>query len=240
MLAGLSALELGRLRMSVGYGGHRKGRPLSPVEVGSRIREARRQGASLEDCAKAIQLAGTGHIGRFLRILELPDDLSHLVDWGSGKDFIGFTSAVELVRFHDADDQRAVAQAILSERLNSKEVRQVAQLRERSGRSIDECLKEILGMRPTIERRYVFIGSNAAESVDGLRKLSQMARDEILRNGIAHIDLQGATGRLGTKLFTLVGDDSFNQSMQAIGKENIEALLRTHISEALQNVTPGC
>ena len=94
MLAGLTALELGRLRMSVGYGTHKRGRPLSPIEVGLLLRKARDEGASLQDCARAIQLDGTGHIGRFLRILELPDDLRHLVDWGAGNYFIFFTSAV--------------------------------------------------------------------------------------------------------------------------------------------------
>ena len=122
MLAGLSALELGRLRMSVGYGTHKKGRPLSPIEVGLLLQRARSEGVSLEECAKAIQLDGTGHIGRFLRILDLPNDIQHLVDWGSGKNFIGFTSAVELAKLKDATAQRAVAQALLSNGLSSKEV----------------------------------------------------------------------------------------------------------------------
>ena len=88
MLAGLTALELGRLRMSVGYGTHKKGRPLSPVEVGSLLQKARAEGVSLEECARAIQLDGTGHIGRFLRILDLPNHIQHLIDWGSGKNFV--------------------------------------------------------------------------------------------------------------------------------------------------------
>ena len=44
MLAGLSALELGYLRMSAGYGTHKKGRPLSPVEVGKLIRQIKKSG----------------------------------------------------------------------------------------------------------------------------------------------------------------------------------------------------
>jgi len=41
MLADLTALELGYLRMSVGYGTHKKGRPLSPVEVGKLIQRVK-------------------------------------------------------------------------------------------------------------------------------------------------------------------------------------------------------
>ena len=77
--------------MSVGYGRHKKRRPLSPIEVGTLLRAAREQGTSLEDCARAMHLDGTGHIGRFLRVLNLPDDLHHMVDWGASKNSIGFS-----------------------------------------------------------------------------------------------------------------------------------------------------
>ena len=239
MLAGLSALDLGRLRMSVGYGTHRKGRPLSPIEVGLLLRKARDAGVSLDDCAKAIQLNGTGHIGRFLRILDLPEDLLHLVDWGAGKRFIGFTAAVELAKVQNAREQYLIAEAILSDALNSKEVRQVAQLRERSGRAVETCIDEVLRMRPTIEQRYVFVGSVAEERVAELDQLTQAARDAILESGIEQLGLYGATGRLGPRFFTLVGTERFNASMQAVGKGNIEARLRAHISETVGHGATG-
>ena len=130
MLADLSALELGRLQMSVGYGTHKKGRPLSPIEVGKLIRRVKESGVSTEDCAKAINLDKSG-IGRFLRILDLPEDVQHLVSWGTQKESIGFSAAAQLGRFKDAEDQHAVVDAILSEGLNSKEIGQVAQLKIR-------------------------------------------------------------------------------------------------------------
>ena len=240
MLAALSALELGRLRMSVGYGTHKKGRPLSPIEVGSLIQKARFEGVSLEECASQIQLDGTGHIGRFLRILNLPDDIRHLIDWGSGKDFVGFTSAVELAKLKDVADQRAVAKAVLSDGLTSKEVRQVAQLRGRSERAIEACLTEVIGMRPRIEKRYVFVGSIASENVEALGRLTQAVRDAILASGIEELGLQSVTGRLGARFFTLVGRGRFDASMREVGKENIEARLRSHISEAVENAAPRC
>lgn len=240
MLAVLSALELGRLRMSVGYGTHKKGRPLSPIEVGSLLQRACSEGVSLEECAKAIQLDGTGHIGRFLRILDLPNDIRHLVDWGSGKNFIGFTSAVELAKLKNTSDQRAVAEALLLNGLSSKEVRQVVQLRGRSARAIEACLQEVLDMRPKIERRFVFVGSVISEDVETLEKLTQTVRDAILASGIEDVGLRSAAGRLGSRFFTLVGNERFDTSMREIGKENIEARLRAHISEAIKNGAPIC
>ena len=241
MLAGLSPLELGRLRMSVGYGTHKKGRPLSPVEVGLLLDQAREAGVPLKDCAHAINLDGTGHIGRFLRILKLPQDIQHLIDWGSGKAAISFSSAVGLVQFQDTDDQHVVAGSILEDGLNSREVRQVAQLRMRSRRTVHECLKEVLGMRPTIERRYVFIGSVVDRNIEAtLSNLTQAERDSILNSCIEYFDIRGASGRLGKRFFTLVGDERFNASMSDIGKENIEDQFRSHIAKAVENAGYCC
>ena len=113
------------------------------------LRRARDAGTTLRDCADAISLSGTGHIGRFLRILALPCDLQHLISWGSPKDAIGFSCAVELVKLQVADDQRVVANTILSEGLNSKEVRQVGQLRART--------------RPQRRRMHTGSGGHAAD-----------------------------------------------------------------------------
>ena len=241
MLPGLNALELGRLRLSVGYGTHKKGRPLSPVEVGLLLRQARDAGVALRDCAKAIQLNGTGHIGRFIRILELPQDILHLVDWGHPGDGIAFSCAVEMTSLGSDDDKRAVAQSILAHGLDSKEVRQVSQLRTRSGRPVGECVKEILEMRPTIEKRYVFIGAVTEERlVDALGKLTQRERDAILVSGIEGLELSGGSGRLGQRFFTLVGDERFDAAMERVGKDNIETRLLAQTGEAISDAAAHC
>ena len=131
-------------------------------------------------------------------------------------------------------DQRTLIGLILAHCLNSKEVRQVVQLRIRSGRAIGSCVAEIIGMRPTIERRYVFIGSVGEANVENaLERLTQAERNSILERGIDNICLQGATGRLGERFFTIVGEEAFERSMNRVGKGNIEARLRTHISESI-------
>ena len=233
-MLGLTALELGRLRMSVGYGTHKKNRPLSPIEVGRLLCRARDAGLSLKECADEIHLDGTGHIGRFLRILDLDKEIQHLISWGGSKDAIGFSSAFELARIQSADNQRIVAESILENSLKSKEVRQVVQLHERSGRSIRECLKEVLGMRTVVERRYVFIGSITEQQIEGrLAELTQIQRNSVLKVAIEELSLQGAVGRLGQRIFTLVGGERFNTSMNKIGKGNLEAQFRAQIEKAI-------
>ena len=91
-------------------------------------------------------------------------------------------------------------------------------------------------MRPIIDKRYVFIGSLVDQNVEkALLELTQMERDSILKLGIEHLGFKGVSGRLGNRFFTLVGNESFNESMKDIGKENIEARLRSHIAEFIQN-----
>ncbi|MYA66633.1 MAG: hypothetical protein F4Y22_05100 [Gammaproteobacteria bacterium] len=190
---------------------------------------------SLQDCAKAIQLDGVGHIGRFLTILNLPEDLRHLVGWGADKSFLGFTAAFELTKLNDDKEQRIVAEAIMSDGLTSKEVRQIAQLRNRSEKTIRECLNEVLGMRKQVTKRFVFVGSMSTESESILAQKTQSARDSILTSAIVNLGIRSATGRLGPKLFTLVGNEDFNASMLEIGKENIEARIRALVAKALEN-----
>lgn len=219
--------------MSVGYGGHKKGRLLSPIEVALLIQQARRAGASLEDCAKAIDLGGST-IGRFLQLLDLPEDLRHMVAWGSPKDALGFSAALGLTRFR-GEEQRSVARSILSDGLTSKEVQQVAQLRKRSKKALDECIKEVLGMRPVVEKRYVFIGTVADSDIAAkLASLTQANRDAILQDSIDALGLAGASGRMGKSLFTLVGNDLFYGEMRKIGSENLEAKIISQIQRNIE------
>ena len=237
MLNGLSALELGRLRVSVGYGTHKIGRPLTPVEVAELIDRARSSGNSLGDCAREIRIDETG-LSRFLRLLNLPEDVRHLVDWGGGNGVLGFSQAVELLRIRNSDDLRTIATAVLEHDLNSKETRQVAQLLERSGRPPEDVVNEVIGMRSVIERRYVFIGSVTGSSLSAaLENCTQREKDALLMSAIESLGLSGATGRLGTKLFTLVGDKQFGLSMSKIGKDHLERRLCVAICEGLEDAT---
>ena len=221
--------------MSVGYGTHKKGRPLSPVEVGKLIRQAKEAGVSTEDCAKAINLDKTG-IGRFLRLLDLPENVQHLVSWGAQKDSIGFSVAAQLARFEDTEDQHAVIETILTDGLSRKEIEQVLQLKNRSGRKIGECLKEVLGMRPVIEKRHVFIGMIDDQDLEvTLSGLTQAQRDSILQSSIQALDLAEVSGRLGKNTLTLVGSHCLGTYIRNIGADNLEAQLIAQIQKGIND-----
>ena len=93
-------------------------------------------------------------------------------------------------------------------------------------------------MRPVVERRYVFIGSVIDKSLsEALKKRSQREKDSLLHAAMAKLELAGASGRLGTSRFTLVGDEQFGSSMSKIGKERLEGLLCSTIAKELDDAT---
>lgn len=202
---------------------------MSPIEVGSAIQTALRRGATIKECATELHFAGTGHIGRFIRILDLPSDLQHLVDWGAENGTISFTAATELVSLGNETDQRTVANAILAKGLTSKEVRQVAQLRRRTKRQIESCISEALGMRTVVDRRYVFLGSVGQACGAKLTEMSQANRNRLITAATEELGIVSAVGRLGAEFFTLVGGEEFHTEMKRIGKQRLEQKVRSII-----------
>ena len=87
-------------------------------------------------------------------------------------------------------------------------------------------------MRPTVNRHYVFIGAVADRKVEAvLGQMQQAERDAFLRTSLEALDLREASGRLGEKFFTLVGDERLNGKLAKQGKETIEARLRQYLTE---------
>ena len=239
MLAGLDALELGRLRLSVGYGTHKKGRPYSPVEVGLRIGRARAAGDSVEVCARELRLDESG-IGRFLSLQGLPDDIRHLVDWGSGKGVVSFSCATEIVRIKDCEDQRTVANAVLAHRLTSKEVRQVVQLLKRSAQSAEHAVEEVIDMRPIVVKRFVYLGTVRGDSlIRSLKGKTQRERDAVLESAIAALNLNAVSGRLGLRQFALVGDDRLGQVLADMEGDELEERLCAVLEQEALYVDSG-
>jgi len=158
----------------------------------------------------------------------------HLIDWGKTEDAsLGFTAATELARLATSEDQEAVANAALKHKLSSAEVRQIVQLRMRSGRSIQECIANGLKMRPEIETRHVFVGAVLNEKVRAkLAATLQAARNAAMAQILAQKfpDLK-ATGRLAADRFTLVGRDELGARIR--NGEKLEAEINRELEGVL-------
>lgn len=161
-----------------------------------------------------------------------------MIGWGSSRDSVGFSSAIELTRLQNPEEQRTLVSSILTDRLNSKEIRYVVQLRKRSDKPIEKCIEEVMAMRPIIERRYILVGTIKDQKVEKLlATLNQIDRDKLLRLCVERLELSGVLGRLGVQSFTLIGDKNFNDIIKKIGKNEIETQLQIQILEVIENVT---
>lgn len=216
-MKGLSAHEARLLILSVGT--HRSHRPLSPVEVAKFMKRALNMGETRKTLADRLLLDDSSIIGRFIRLLSLPVQVQHLIGWGSNPDTISFTAASDIARLGCPEEQSHLAKMALENQFNKSEILQCVQLRQRSKRSIEDCIKAVLDQRPIIERRHVIIGELKPENLkDKLKEMSQLERDNLLESALdeygPNVPRLGA--KLGNGYFLLVGDDQFHAEITSL------------------------
>ena len=211
-MKGLSAENQRDLILTVGT--HKQERPLSPIEVAKLLDTAIKSGTKVEEISGEILLDST-MMHRFLRLLKLSTEISYLVGWG-GKSRISFSTASEIARLITSEEQEIVARATLEHELSKREVIQIIENRSKFSKPINECIEEILKMRPRIVRRYLFIGAiKSPELQNKLRKMSQKERDILFDNVVTlNIpDLTSWDGSLGTTRFTLIGNEDLDKAL---------------------------
>lgn len=222
------------LILSVGT--HKGKRPLSPIEVAEGFLKAENSGMTDQELADLIQLRYPTMIGRFKRLLNLPADLRHLVDWGSSSSTVSFTAASEIARL-DPANQGPVIRSVLERGLNKNEVMQIVQIKNRSRKDISECIEDVIKLRPKITRRHVFVGALTDEELkDRLDNLTQAVRDSILssamKNNIpARIKW---SGRLGKSQFSVVGGENLAEYLNSL-KPNFEQVINNWLVDEVKN-----
>ena len=177
-MKGLSSYEIRQLILSVGT--HKSERPLSPVEVAKFMRRTLDMGEKRAAIADRLHLDDSSIIGRFVRLLSLPVQVQHLIGWGSDPATVSFTAASDIARLDSPQEQSALAKVALESQLNKSEIVQVVQIRLRSGKSIESCVKAVLNQRPVIERRHVIIGElQSVQLKEKLKQMSQLERNSL-------------------------------------------------------------
>ncbi len=211
-MKGISAENQRDLILSVGI--HQLERSLSPTEVAELLKTAIDSGTTKKELAEEIML-DSSMIDRFLRLLKLSPSIRHLVDWG-GKAKISFSAASEIARLEASDEQELVGKTTLEHSLSKKEAIRIVENRNRIGKPIDECIKEVLKMRPLIIRRYLFIGTiQSSELRDRLSEKTQKERDDLFKEVVTSNlpNLPSWNGSLGINRFTLIGYKELDQAL---------------------------
>jgi hypothetical protein len=210
-MKGLTPEELRLLIRSVGT--HRGERALSPVEVAQLIQRSLAAGETRQGCAQSLRI-GTTQVSTFVKLLDLAPEIRQIAEWGRASESgIAFSSMAEISRLTPAEQVKA-AHAMIEHKLSWKEAVQLVQISQRSGKTIDEAIGSVVKQRPSVERRYVFVGSiTSDETRQHLKQISQQHRDELLRRSLEK--LLGPTsrfsGHLGTDHFTIVGPEPVNR-----------------------------
>ena len=235
LLPGITTDEAKALIMSVGT--HRGQRSLSPVEVAKIFSKAILHGASREQCAEFVHLKGPDMISRFLRLIDLSSMVQLSVDWRQTGPTISFTSAWRLSDY-DKDEQEKACLEIMANQLTTKEVEQVVQLRQRSGRSFSDCTAEVVQMRPKIEKIHVIIGAITNTRVkEWLSNMSQARRDSLFSDVLpqAYPNAIKCSGRLGIDRFTIITDKQGYDLVNPGNKGTFEVVITQTIEREMNS-----
>ena len=229
MICGLSQTELQSLILSVGT--HRGRRRLSPMEVGTLLRQAMEAGTSRQALADSLKI-GEIQVSRFIRLFDLAPELRDLADWGRGNAAtIPFSSLFEITRL-DPAQQIEVATSALAHNLTKTEFRQIFQISQRSRRHITDCIANVVERRPKVQTQFVLIGSiQQGELQEYLETQLQNARDSLLK-GVMDIlgqPSQSMQGRLGSKTFTILASQDI-VSLLDMDPDAIETFVNEHLN----------
>jgi len=183
-----------------------------------------------------LQRAVDAHQSKPSTVLDLGDDGEIAVDFGPSRSTIGFSSAFEITRLIPTDRGAAIRAAI-ENRMGKEEVKQLVQYRLRSGKPIDECIAQILKLRPQIERRYMYIGRlDDGAVIERLRVMAQAERDAALKHALKDLDprLESSSGRMSPVRFSIVGDAAISKILQAM-QPNFEEAVGAQLKRTLES-----
>lgn len=223
-MIGLTARELQDITLSVGT--HRGTRRLSPLEVARLIEKSVKSGTSRKNCAYALGIGPT-QVGTFMKLLGLKTEIQHLADWrGTKNASIPFSTLAELARLRPKDQVKA-AEAVLRHDLKWKEVVQLTQISDRSGLTIEECIGNVLKLRPRIETRHLFVGAITSDTLRvHLRSTPQSERDRLIERTLRRLTGPdyNARGRLSDREFTILSQHNLPRLLNSTADQLEQAV----------------
>lgn len=197
-------------------------RKLSPIEVAEHIALAEDAGFSLKEIASKCQLEGPSILSKFKNLLKIRKDYSHFIDWAEQGALVSFSIA-QLVGKLDMGAQKLVLDAKMKYNLNKDEIRGINQRIERSGKTAEECVQEVIDLKQKIIIR-LFIGSLHNDTIEVIKNLLQSEKDKLIQAFLTEFyPFTNIIGKIGKKDFALLVHDETlfqNISMKSLELEN--------------------
>ncbi len=215
MIEGLTDSEREDLILSVGT--HRRTRRLTPIGVARLLEKATWAGVPQDELAGELGLASGAMCGRFQKLLQLPEELQLMVDWG-GSGTLSMSQAHEIGRLREDDKMLALAACVIENGLTSQETKQVVQRILRGKVDVAVAVDEIVRMRPVVERLAVvdlrFRGK--------LEQLQGSERSGILQELLREASVDDYTScKLGVSRCLAVGPVGFGGGLTADQLESL-------------------
>ena len=231
-MRGLTSTEFQDITLSVGT--HRGSRRFSPSEVAGLIQKTLCAGTSRKECASTLGISPT-QVSTFLKLLSLREDIQHLADWrGTKNASIPFSTLAELARLSPSEQMKA-AEAVLRHDLKWREVIQLTQISQRSALPIEECIANILKLRPQIDTRHLFVGAVTRHPLRALlHSISQSDRDSLIERTLRRLTGPDydARGRLSDREFTILSQHALTKLLDMTADQ-----LEQAVNDGLEGLT---
>jgi hypothetical protein len=219
-IPGLEQSEVELLTISVGT--HRPRRPLQPIEVAELLDKALQAGATADFLSDSIGLSKS-MMGSFRRLSKLTNRIRSMVSWHRSRSQLTLETANFIARLSE-DHQDPIVDLILSREVTGAELRSSFQ-RSKSGQMpLVDAISEIVGRRPEVITRHVFIGSLIdVQLIEAMSMRTQNERDLALKRVCLKLFTEEfMSGVLGATQFTIV----LSELSEAISPENSESTVR--------------
>jgi len=216
-------------------GTHRIDRRLSPIEVSDGFIIAKKQGMSVKEISDLVDL-DSSMVGRFIRLSHISSNIKHLIDWGWSDTTISFSVASELSSLPEKDQEKII-DSVLEYSLVKSEVIRILQIKKRSEKTIDQCVGEIIKMRPEVVKRYLFAGVITDQKLRNyISEISQLKRDDYFNKLLIEKippDIKWSA-RLGKKIFSIVGGAELNSFLRKLDP-GYEEIINKGLLEKIEN-----
>jgi hypothetical protein len=217
---------------------HRKTRRLSPHQTAQYLALALEHG-TMRALGDALGFSDTTTLLKIARLNTLPPDTAPLVEWGTAPGSISMSTAAELMRLPDTESAGAAIKAAVQNRFTKEEARQLVQISERSGETVDGCIKRVLLTRPRVERSELIIGTLLSPIAQ--KKVAEIGDEPAtkrLRLLLAHqfpdVVCQSVRIRCG-RFSVLVSEDNADKLRKGLAGRSLE----TVVTQLLAGIAGG-